>query len=121
MTHLSEDDAGPDEARPAGLLCVPVRSGPVGDMLRLFRTPLGGRTAVGFTNEQRLTAVLGPTQQHVELSASALRGLTAPLGVTELTIDPQLAAAPVAALGDPSAWQGCRASAASRAAHLPTG
>ncbi|MFI2300298.1 SAV_915 family protein [Actinacidiphila glaucinigra] len=58
----------------------------------MFRTPLGGRTAVGFTTAERLAETLGPDQQWIPLSESALRSLARPLGVTALTVDPQLAA-----------------------------
>ncbi|MGI5373878.1 SAV_915 family protein [Streptomyces sp. CA-251387] len=61
-------------------------------MTCLFRTPLGDRTAVGFTSEQRLTATLGPGQPWIVLAEPALRALAAPLGVTTLTLDPQFAA-----------------------------
>ncbi|WP_344531392.1 SAV_915 family protein [Streptomyces albiaxialis] len=57
-------------------------------MARLFRTPWGGRTAVGFTSEGRLTAVLGGGQSFVRLSEAALRALAEPLGGVGLTVDP---------------------------------
>ncbi|WP_243744626.1 SAV_915 family protein [Streptomyces hainanensis] len=59
---------------------------------RLFRTPRGERTAVGFTSERGLVAALGPWQRCVRLSEPALRALVAPLGVHTLTIDPPLVA-----------------------------
>jgi hypothetical protein len=86
------EDAEPSERVPAGLLYVPVRSGPAGCTARFFRTPLGGRTAVGFTSAARLAATLGPEQASIRLSAPALRALAAPLGVTALTVDPQFSA-----------------------------
>ncbi|MGW7007136.1 SAV_915 family protein [Streptomyces sp. NPDC054933] len=82
----------PPDRFPTGLLYVPVRSGPAGCATRLFRTPLGGRTAVGFTTERRLTVALGPEQAWIKLSEPALRALTEPLGATTLTVDPQLSA-----------------------------
>ncbi|MGR3868846.1 SAV_915 family protein [Streptomyces graminifolii] len=85
-------DAEPSERVPAGLLHVPVRSGPAGCTARFFRTPLGGRTAVGFTSAARLAATLGPEQASIRLSEPALRALAAPLGVTALTVDPQFSA-----------------------------
>ncbi|MCF3177515.1 MULTISPECIES: SAV_915 family protein [Streptomyces] len=89
MSHpLYAEDPEPVEPVPAGLLCVPVRSGPAGCTARLFRTPLGGRTAVGFTSPQRLAAVLGGGQPWVRLSEAALRALAEPVGVTVLTVDP---------------------------------
>ncbi|MFD8221285.1 SAV_915 family protein [Streptomyces sp. NPDC059340] len=86
------EDPEPCERVPAGLLFVPVRSGPAGCTARLFRTPLGGRTAVGFTSAAKLTATLGPDQASIRLSEPALRALAAPLGVTALTVDPQFSA-----------------------------
>ncbi|MBD0690863.1 SAV_915 family protein, partial [Streptomyces sp. CBMA123] len=90
--HLSTGDPEPCERNPAGQLLVPVRSGPLGHTARLFRTALGNRTAVAFTSPQRLAAVLGPDQPWIVLAEPALRALTEPLGVTTLTVDPQLAA-----------------------------
>ncbi|WP_037854390.1 SAV_915 family protein, partial [Streptomyces sp. NRRL S-1824] len=69
-----------------------VRSGPAGCTTRFFRTPLGGRTAVGFTSAAKLTDTLGTDQPSIRLSEPALRALAAPLGVTALTIDPQFSA-----------------------------
>ncbi|WAL76014.1 hypothetical protein OU787_33380 [Kitasatospora sp. YST-16] len=89
------DDAGPEPAKrvPSGFLLVPVRPHPLGCTAQLFRTALGDRTAVAFTSETLLTRVLGPAQSWAEFSEPALRALVAPLGVTALTIDPQLVAA----------------------------
>ncbi|MEU0783678.1 SAV_915 family protein [Streptomyces sp. NPDC006173] len=94
------EDPEPSEPFPAGRhgqgsrgpLFVPVRPGPTGCTARLFRTPVGGRTAVGFTSAARLTATLGAGQAWIRLSEPALRALAAPLGVTALTVDPQLSA-----------------------------
>ncbi|WP_329320495.1 SAV_915 family protein [Streptomyces sp. NBC_01262] len=86
------EDPEPSEPVPAGPLFVPVRPGPVGCTARFFRTPLGGRTAVGFTTERQLVATLGTGQDWIRLSEPALRALATPLGVTALTVDPQLAA-----------------------------
>ncbi|MER5400976.1 SAV_915 family protein [Streptomyces sp. NPDC002599] len=86
------EDPEPSERFPAGLLFVPVRSGPAGRTARFFRTPLGGRTAVGFTSAAKLTATLGSEQACIRLSEPALRALAAPLGVTVLTVDPQFSA-----------------------------
>jgi hypothetical protein len=104
------EDPEPSEPVPAGLLLVPVRPGPTGCAARFFRTPLGGRTAVGFTTEQRLTATLGDGHAWIKLSVPALRALATPLGVTTLTVDPQVtapapAAAPAAAAVKASAWR----------------
>ncbi|MET9581770.1 SAV_915 family protein [Streptomyces sp. NPDC006539] len=86
------EDPEPSERFPAGLLHVPVRSGPAGCTTRFFRTPLGGRTAVGFTSAAKLTATLGTDQPSIRLSEPALRALAAHLGVTTLTVDPQFSA-----------------------------
>ncbi|WP_406474765.1 SAV_915 family protein [Streptomyces sp. NBC_01615] len=89
------EDPEPSERIPAGhpgLLFVPVRPGPAGCTARFFRTPLGGRTAVGFTSAAKLAAALGTGQACVRLSEPALRALAAPLGVTALTVDPPLSA-----------------------------
>ncbi|WP_035843659.1 SAV_915 family protein [Kitasatospora azatica] len=90
--HHSSEDPEPSEPVPAGQLLVPVRPGPLGHTARFFRTPLGDRTAVGFTTEQRLTAALGPAHPWIALAEPALRALAEPLGVTTLTVDPQLVA-----------------------------
>lgn len=95
---LSGEDPEPSERFPAGPLFVPVRPGPAGCAARFFRTPLGGRTAVGFTSERGLTATLGTEQAWIRLSEPALRALAEPLGVTTVTVDPLLSApAPVPA------------------------
>ncbi|TWV53632.1 hypothetical protein FRZ03_09450 [Streptomyces misionensis] len=86
------DEPEPPDRSPAGLLYVPVRPGSFGCATRLFRTPLGEHTAVAFTSAGRLTATLGPDQAWIRLAEPALRTLTAPLGVTTLTVDPQLTA-----------------------------
>ncbi len=85
-----DDDPEPEEPVPAGPLYVPVRPGPAGAALRLFRTPLGARTAVGFTGPDLLAAALGRHQAWILLSESALRTMAEPLGVTRLTLDPML-------------------------------
>ncbi|WP_046731394.1 SAV_915 family protein [Streptomyces humi] len=89
---LYEDDPEPSDRHPAGPLYVPVRPGPSGCAARLFRTPLGDRTAVGFTSERGLTATLGPGQAWIRLAEPALRALTAPLGIITVTVDPQFTA-----------------------------
>ncbi|MGW5636075.1 SAV_915 family protein [Streptomyces sp. NPDC003832] len=89
---MNDEDPEPCERTPAGPLLVPVRPGPSGWTARLFRTPLGRRTAVGFTSERRLAATLGPGQQWIRLAESALRALIAPLGVTAVTVDPTFSA-----------------------------
>ncbi|WP_435971769.1 SAV_915 family protein [Streptomyces sp. Qhu_M48] len=95
---LYGDDPEPAEPVPAGRLCVPVRPGTCGCVTRLFRTPVGGRTAVAFTDPERLRAVLGADQPWIRLAEPALRALLEPLDVRELRIDPLLTApAPVTA------------------------
>ncbi|MGW0536766.1 SAV_915 family protein [Streptomyces sp. NPDC003032] len=92
---LCGEDPEPCEPGPAGPLFVPVRPGPVGCVARLFRTPVGGRTAVAFTTAQRLSAALGSRQTWIRLSEPALRALVVPLGVSGITVDPRLATHPV--------------------------
>ncbi|UQX04217.1 SAV_915 family protein [Streptomyces sp. RerS4] len=88
-----EEDPEPEERIPAGLLYVPVRPGEGGGtVIRLFRTPLGARTAVGFTRRERLAATLGAGQKCVRLSESLLRKLCEPLGAGLVTVDPTLSA-----------------------------
>ncbi|MCC9156356.1 hypothetical protein LZP81_16105 [Streptomyces parvulus] len=89
---LYGEDPEPCEPSPAGPLYVPVRPGPSGCATRLFRTPLGRRTAVAFTSERALAAALGTGQPWIRLAEPALRALTAPLGVTTVTLDPRFAA-----------------------------
>ncbi|MER6676756.1 SAV_915 family protein [Streptomyces sp. NPDC000983] len=90
--QMNDEDPEPCERPPAGPLLVPVRPGPSGWTARLFRTPLGHRTAVGFTSELRLAVTLGPGQPWIRLAEPALRALTAPLGVTAVTVDPTFSA-----------------------------
>ncbi|MFJ2055833.1 SAV_915 family protein [Streptomyces sp. NPDC087908] len=94
---LYGDDPEPGEPFPAGRLCVPVRPGAHGCVTRLFRTPVGGRTAVAFTDPARLRAVLGADQPWIRLAEPALRALVAPLDVRDLRIDPLLTAPRAAA------------------------
>ncbi|MEU9606609.1 SAV_915 family protein [Streptomyces sp. NPDC048057] len=93
LTREDTDAADPHEHGPAGLLYVPVRLGSAGGHhLRFMRTPLGVRTAVAFTSPRRLTDALGADARWIRLAEPALRTLAAPLGVTALTVDPQLTA-----------------------------
>ncbi|MEU2508194.1 SAV_915 family protein [Streptomyces sp. NPDC007863] len=85
-------DPDPVEPAPAGRLCVPVRPGGHGVTTRLYRTPVGARTAVAFTTPERLHATLGTAQPWIPLAEAALRALTRPLGVRALTVDPVLTA-----------------------------
>ncbi|MFD9501791.1 SAV_915 family protein [Streptomyces sp. NPDC060035] len=86
------EDPDPLQLNRAGALFVPVRPGSLGCCARLFRTPLGVRTAVAFTDERQLTLTLGQQQSWIRLSAPAVRALVAPLGVVGLIVDPLLAA-----------------------------
>lgn len=104
LDRPEDPDPEPSERIPAGLLYVPVRSGPAGCTARFFRTPMGGRTAVGFTSAANLTATLGTEQACIRLSEPALRALAAPLGVTALTVDPQLSA-PAPSQGREHTWR----------------
>ncbi|MET8324818.1 SAV_915 family protein [Streptomyces sp. NPDC005181] len=96
------EDPEPAERIPAGPLFVPVRPGPAGFPARFFRTPLGRRTAVGFTSTERLSATLGEDHPRIRLSEPALRALAAPLSVTALTIDPPFSAPAPAAIPAPA-------------------
>ncbi|MEV7676096.1 SAV_915 family protein [Streptomyces sp. NPDC088752] len=87
-----DDDPEPEEPVPAGLLHVPVRPGTTEVVLRMFRTPLGERTAVGFTRPDLLATVLGAEQPWIRLSAPALRALASALGTCRLTVDPTFTA-----------------------------
>ncbi|GHB59449.1 hypothetical protein GCM10010347_31750 [Streptomyces cirratus] len=87
-----DDDPEPEERVPAGLLYVPVRPGAAEVAVRMFRTPLGARTAVGFTDPGLLAAVFGAQQPCIRLSEQALRALAEPLGVELLTVDPTFTA-----------------------------
>ncbi|CCK25111.1 hypothetical protein BN159_0732 [Streptomyces davaonensis JCM 4913] len=89
---LYAEDPEPADRPPAGPLLVPVRPGPSGCAARLFRTPLGARTAVAFTSERRLIGTLGPEQPWIRLAEAALRTLVSPLGVTTVTVDPTFSA-----------------------------
>ncbi|MEV7526558.1 SAV_915 family protein [Streptomyces sp. NPDC091371] len=87
-----DDDPEPEERIPAGLLYVPVRPGTAQVVVRMFRTPLGARTAVGFTDPGRLAATFGAEQPWIRLSESALRAVAQPLGVVLMTVDPTFTA-----------------------------
>ncbi|MFJ8826846.1 SAV_915 family protein [Streptomyces sp. NPDC102467] len=102
---LCAEDPEPSERVPAGPLYVPVRPGPAGCATRLFRTPLGERTAVGFTSRERLIVTLGEDQRWIRLAEPALRAIAGPLGVTAVTVDPTFSAPATAA---PLARDGAR-------------
>ncbi|WP_046775729.1 SAV_915 family protein [Streptomyces yangpuensis] len=90
--YADDPEPEPEERDPAGPLYVPVRPGTPQVVLRMFHTPLGERTAVGFTRPDLLAATLGAGHPWIRLSESALRALAAPLGGCRLTIDPTLTA-----------------------------
>ncbi|MFE2288693.1 SAV_915 family protein [Streptomyces sp. NPDC059443] len=94
-----EDDPEPEERVPAGTppLYVPARPGTAQVVVRLFRTPLGARTAVGFTTAERLAATLGVEQPWIRLSETALRAMAEPLGASLMTVDPTFTAPAVKA------------------------
>ncbi|MDX3850794.1 SAV_915 family protein [Streptomyces sp. AK02-01A] len=101
----ADSDADPDRPGAAKPLYVPVRIGSAGGRyLRFARTPLGARTAIGFTSARRLTAVLGEQQRWIRLAEPALRALAAPLGAALVTVDPQLTAP---AIGRPAPDPAC--------------
>ncbi|GGT90049.1 hypothetical protein GCM10010289_07730 [Streptomyces violascens] len=66
------DDPEPCERTPAGPLFVPVRPGPAGCAARRFRTPLGDRTAVGFTTRSWRVRDVSVTGAAVVADALAL-------------------------------------------------
>ena len=74
------------------LLCVPVRETACGFVLRTFRDRDGSRCAVAFSSEERLRAVLGDQQSWLPLAEPALRGMSRPLGIEALVLDPNMIA-----------------------------
>ncbi|WP_078660748.1 SAV_915 family protein [Streptomyces sp. NRRL B-24484] len=93
-----DDPEEPEEPEESGrpgaraLRFVPVRTtGPV-QVLRLFRLRDGSRCAVAFSTAAALHALLGPDHEVAELTEPTLRGLTAPLGIDRLVLDPGLVA-----------------------------
>lgn len=75
------------------VLYVPVRHRASGSVVRLFCTPLGAPTAVGFTTTDRLADVLGADQSWIRLAEPALRRMVGPVGVFRVVVDPTLVAA----------------------------
>ncbi|MFF5128661.1 SAV_915 family protein [Streptomyces syringium] len=89
------DDGEPSEpvhSSQAAPLYVPVRLCPSGYALRVFRTPLGIRTAVAFTTRRRLSDILGAGHPSIRLALPAVHALAAPLGVELVSVDPLLTA-----------------------------
>ncbi|GAB2699953.1 SAV_915 family protein [Kitasatospora kifunensis] len=84
----------PEELPDPTVRYVPVRRVGAVQVLRLFRQRDGGRCAVLFTSLDGLHALLGAGQAATELTESAVRELTEPLGVHSLVVDPKLAAPP---------------------------
>ncbi|MFF4319533.1 SAV_915 family protein [Streptomyces sp. NPDC001568] len=101
LFRYDESDSEPEEQSPAGPLYVPARPGAAHVVVRLFRTPLGARTAVGFTSPERLAATLGTAQPWIRLSEAAVRAMARPLGASLLTVDPVLTA-PTAGVARPA-------------------
>ncbi|MEU7046107.1 SAV_915 family protein [Streptomyces varsoviensis] len=93
-TPCAAEDGDPSDSREAGPLYVPVRTCPAGYALRVFRTPLGTRTAVAFSSKRRLSHVLGPQQPFIRLARPAVLALAEPLGIARLSVDPLLTARP---------------------------
>ncbi|HEX3612483.1 MAG TPA: SAV_915 family protein [Sporichthyaceae bacterium] len=91
---MPNDPTAPGRSVAPTPLFVPVRYRSQSLSLRLFATRMGGRTAVAFSTRERLLGLLGPGQAWVRLTDAAVRGLTRPIGVTELMVDPVLIAAP---------------------------
>ncbi|MER5972675.1 SAV_915 family protein [Streptomyces sp. NPDC002055] len=87
-----DDDPEPEEQVPVDPLYVPVRLETAELMVRLFRTPLGTRTAVGFTRPDLLTSAVGAEHPWIRLSEATLRSMTEPLGAALVTIDPTFTA-----------------------------
>lgn len=104
--HVSQHQPSTGPEREPGAvrrsLYVPVRRGPAGSVVRLWRTPFGTRTAVAFTTDRRLRSVLGPTQAWIRLSEAALMRMVEPLGARHLTVDPVLTARPPAVWTEPA-------------------
>ncbi|HJD83532.1 SAV_915 family protein [Kitasatospora aureofaciens] len=100
---MEPTDASGGQRPTAKGLFVPVHERGRVHLIRLFRTPLGTRTVVGFTSRARLATALGGDQACVELAEPILRELVEPLGVTRLIVDPDLVAAPVPTRTVPSA------------------
>ncbi|KOG90247.1 hypothetical protein ADK38_09795 [Streptomyces varsoviensis] len=84
-TPCAAEDGDPSDSREAGPLYVPVRTCPAGYALRVFRTPLGTRTAVAFSSKRRLSHVLGPQQPFIRLARPAVLALAEPLGIARLS------------------------------------
>lgn len=97
------------------LLCVPVRETACGFVLRTFRDRDGSRCAVAFSSEERLRAVLGDQQSWLPLAEPALRGMSRPLGIEALVLDPNMIAPTVRETSPAPA--AVTPAAAARAAH----
>jgi hypothetical protein len=69
---------------------VPVRESRAGTLaLRTGRLVSGELVGLAFTSEASLLLTLGPSQQWIWLAPSALRGMLAPLGVSQVRVDPR--------------------------------
>ncbi|MEV4559570.1 SAV_915 family protein [Kitasatospora sp. NPDC049285] len=89
---MTTEDEAADDPHEHAPRHVPVRTVGPAQVLRLFRDRDGGRCAVAFSTLAALHALLGADQESAELTEPALRGLTAPLGVHRLVLDPALVA-----------------------------
>jgi hypothetical protein len=89
----------PEEPPDTARVYVPLRESACGVALRLFRDQGGERCAVGFTRLELMARLLGPDQRYYRLTVRSVRELAAQRGVTRLTLDPALVAAPVRELG----------------------
>ena len=74
--------------------CVPVRGADDAAALvvQTGRLPRGQRVGIAFTGPDRLAAAMGHGQRWITLSASALRAMLKPLGVSGIQVDPILVA-----------------------------
>ena len=114
---MTVSDPSPTSVRSPGVLFVPARPGPHCLVARMFRNPMGQRTAVGFTSASKLTVTLGTSHGYTRLCERALRELAALQGITELTIDPPLAA-PTATSTPQTRWDDWPASCAASLSDL---
>jgi hypothetical protein len=72
------------------LYLVPVRESKAGTVaLRTGRLASGEHVGLAFTSEASLLLTLGPSQRWIWLAPNALRGMLAPLGVSQVRVDPR--------------------------------
>lgn len=76
-------------------LLVPVRTTTAGTLaLRFGRLPSGERTGLAFTSEASLARTMGPSQEWTDLARTALLDMLAPLGIEQISVDPDLSSGP---------------------------